>query len=100
MAYTRRPEDADIPQSSGAFRPSSDEAPERLAPILTGPFGLAPRRSSDVTDPESGGSGGVLLFMFPLDGRRLEQGRSGCRGDRRDTGPGFRRSPGEDSPAG
>ena len=55
---------SDLSRTAGMF--SSDEAPVRLAPILSGPFGRAPRKSSSAPAPPSGG---VLLFLFPLEGR-------------------------------
>jgi hypothetical protein len=64
VAFARRSNSIDLSRSAGMF--SFNEAPERLAQILTGPFGRAPRKPSSTPVPASGG---VLLVLFPLEGR-------------------------------
>ncbi len=68
MAFARRLYETDLSRSAGAF--SVNREPVRLAPILSGPFGLASHTSSDTPDSSSDG---VLLFLFPLDGRAPER---------------------------
>jgi hypothetical protein len=64
VAFARRSNSSDLSRSAGMF--SSIETPERLAQILTGPFGRARPNSSSTPIPPTGG---ILLALFPLESR-------------------------------